>query len=1096
MPSGMGDLFRGARDVLREVVEGGSSFAQGIERNAALVAGGQMALDGEMPGQRPGQDALAVRANEAAAAQFAPGGPVQAGITDKYEGANRAYSEVMGTPGIMLDEETKRNNMMLHALGGATRFTAHLAPYVALGPTMPASMMARRSAAKIGMDVLAKKITEKDGIAAMRALHSKVGPMLMDAGAFGSHEGLAVYGETGDPVQGAVAGGATAGGVAALGLFGRALRDIKGVYRGKGLSQAVAEKKAISTKKVAEEMHPDRGVDAADRKQRTEFLARYNEAANQGDFKTMDALDKQWADYKAGGESRAEAARAKKSSAEAEKTGLDLPADTKAEYEKGRRVREGDEFPAPKVFVTPEDGVGVKKPRVNVRRERARRERLIDRRQESFVPEEFREADRRAVQERRQEQRREQEAIKSGDREAMRERDRRRGEELGKAEEERFFAEGEAQGKKARKLETEKPDVPEPTPEELSQMRLGSLKTARDGIVKRVSEGKQEEFDTPERLKSIHEEIRKLEDAGKKTVDVSQEPAAESKVPKVGDQQRIMDTETIVERVGVDENGIRYEVFKGEDGRGFLRSVDVDSGEVISLTAHESTLKAINAYDEVPTIQEQRAAIGLKDKPADEKVTLFAPDTEVYEGPEGKPLAGGEDFARRSVPQLYDRVGEVQRLMYDSDALGQSEFLPPDVKIPKVGGLSAARQTNRYETDAEYAKIIDKAIEEVADTAIRANAQAMLLQGSEPKGGPFPQAEKVEVEYGANIERMWREGAQAKYKELSERSLGNIGVREAFQNSLDAVLQSTIEQGEKSGTVTVTLLGDQAPWHSGYIIEDDGIGMSDVDIRDVFLKLHGSGKMGSEVAAGRFGTGKAVALVPHTDAEWNLRTRDNYVTSEITRAGGRVETSDEFVKGSRLEVEAPSDIITSDAYKFLETTEVPGNINILVASGKEGTPRKLKNPFARKKFVETSETFEVHDEEFDRTTTTTVTTRYYPRAPKSVHGNDYNETLVLRVVNPKTGVKLTQNIDRIWDSGFKGTMLVDVQTDATPDMKTYPLDDARLRIEGKMSRAVRKIISDRAQEGLSSARATVTSREKAIVEWSPWQDVIIKLQNL
>ncbi|MHC4121583.1 MAG: hypothetical protein ACYSWO_29270, partial [Planctomycetota bacterium] len=178
MPSGMGDLFRGARDVLREVVEGGSSFAQGIERNAALVAGGQMALDGEMPGQRPGQDALAVRANEAAAAQFAPGGPVQAGITDKYEGANRAYSEVMGTPGIMLDEETKRNNMMLHALGGATRFTAHLAPYVALGPTMPASMMARRSAAKIGMDVLAKKITEKEGIAAMRALHSKVGPML------------------------------------------------------------------------------------------------------------------------------------------------------------------------------------------------------------------------------------------------------------------------------------------------------------------------------------------------------------------------------------------------------------------------------------------------------------------------------------------------------------------------------------------------------------------------------------------------------------------------------------------------------------------------------------------------------------------------------------------------------------------------------------------------------------------------------------------------------------------------------------------------------------------------------------------------------
>ena len=1247
-PRGVGDLFRGVRDVGREFLGGGLQIGEEVERI------------GRMQPPMPGQMVTGPSADEFVQHREAER-QKQAGITDKYEYAREKLSEAMGTSGVMADDEMKRTNLLKWGVSKGGAFAAHLAPYMMLNPLMPGHALVRSQAAKITAGMAAKQIAEKEGIAALKKLTQSAMPTLIDAGAFGAVTGAAETAKTGDPVHGAVAGGATAGGVAALGLFGRALRDIKGVYRGKGLSQAVAEKKAISTKKVAEEMHPDRGVDTADRKQRTEFLARYNEAANKGDFKTMDALDKQWADYKAGGESRAEVARTKKASAEAEKTGLDLPSDTKTEYEKGRRVREGDKFPAPREFVNPE--AGVKKPRVNVRRKRARREKPIDRRQESFVPEEFREADRRAVQERRQEQRREQEKIEGGDREAMRERDRRRGEELGKAEEERFFSEKdealgvdrEAEGKKARKLETEKPDVPEPTPEELSQMRLGSLKTARDGIIKRVSEGKQEEFDTPERLKSIHKEIRDLEDAGKadavdvktvepvetagdfrprpinpnegvdlhdpnfnipeherwgkevdqwrndiraldpetaakvlkdpdairtyeaqagfmtsdsvekihhfliaqgnlkkaaslrrqmaegafegtiredmtiraqesegdkavrlereqalaketvkrmiarekaaKTAAPVEKPTAKSEVLKVGDQQRVMDTEAIVERVGVDENGIRYEVFKGEDGRGFLRSVDADSGEVVSLTAYESTLKAINAYDEVPTIQsiekptEEKITVDLQPKP------LFEPDAEAYEGPEGKPLAGGEEFAKKSVPQLYDRIGVLQRTMYDSATLAESEFIPPDTYIPRVGGLIAARKTEKYAGDAEYAKVIDKAIEEIVDTALRANEQAMLLQGSEGKGGPFPQAEKVEVEYGANVERMWREGAQAKYKELTERSLGNIGVREAFQNSLDAVLQSTIEQGKKSGTVTITLLGESAPWHTGYIIEDDGIGMSDVDIRDVFLKLHGSGKMESTVAAGRFGTGKAVALVPHTDAEWNLRTRDNYVDSKITRTGGRVQDSGDFLEGARLEVEAPAEIITSDAYKFIETTEVPDNINILVASGKEGTPRKLKNPFTRRKYVETSETVQVEDEQAGRTTTTTVTTRYYPRAPESVHGNSYDKLMVLRVVNPKTGVKLTQNVDKVWDSGFKGAIVVDVATDATPDMKTYPFDDARLRIEGTMSSTVRTLISKRAQEGLSASRATVTSNLKPIVKWSAWQDVIIKLQK-
>lgn len=492
-------------------------------------------------------------------------------------------------------------------------------------------------------------------------------------------------------------------------------------------------------------------------------------------------------------------------------------------------------------------------------------------------------------------------------------------------------------------------------------------------------------------------------------------------------------------------------------------------------TATTNLTAAAAAYDEFHRRPGEEA-------PAVEQPTLYGAGGEVVVGRDrGDVIYTGAAFVERAIPQLEGRLQQLTRITTDSEAFGQSDIYDRTYPIPREGGILAATQTQQYATDPAYKAKVDEALGEIADTIIKTNAQLLTLRlaGTEP--GVTFMAEKVHGGFTADPKRAWKMEAMSKYKEAGSM-LGNISVREVVQNSVDAVTQALAAGTIRNGKIAVELHGTPLPWADGFVVEDNGIGMSDVDIRDVFLSLHSTGK-DTELTAGGFGTGKAIALVPNEGATWNLQTRDNYYDNDLATAEDQIQAAP-MREGSRLEVKAgPNehgdipDIIDKKLFQYLETSVLPKNIELTV-NGK-----KLKNPFARRKSVTETHEFELEGKK------TKITIHYYPNAPEGAHDSNYDQVEIIRLVNPRTGVTLTQNVSTIYNSAFKGTIIVDVETEATPGEGGYPLDNARMRLQADIKAPVTELIAARGQEGISAQRATVTSRDVSLTSFGRWGEV-------
>lgn len=108
-----------------------------------------------------------------------------------------------------------------------------------------------------------------------------------------------------------------------------------------------------------------------------------------------------------------------------------------------------------------------------------------------------------------------------------------------------------------------------------------------------------------------------------------------------------------------------------------------------------------------------------------------------------------------------------------------------------------------------------------------------------------------------------------------------VGIREAFQNSLDAMFEA-MRRGEiKRGEFRV----DYDVNAGTLSISDNGIGMDEDTFRTKFMVLGETGKAGQTEAVGGFGMAKAYILgmvdpsLP--GARWTVRTRDIEATSEM-----------------------------------------------------------------------------------------------------------------------------------------------------------------------------------------------------------------------
>jgi len=461
------------------------------------------------------------------------------------------------------------------------------------------------------------------------------------------------------------------------------------------------------------------------------------------------------------------------------------------------------------------------------------------------------------------------------------------------------------------------------------------------------------------------------------------------------------------------------------------------------------------------------------------------------------------EFVRNNLPKLKARITELQKMFWDSKAFAKSDVYDGSYPIPVEGGIIAARRTKKYTKDPEYKSKVESAIKGIQENLIGANHTRMVLMGNPDPAGQFGvrySVEKVSAGYGVNVARAWNNEAKSKYPYTSY--LGNVSVREGLQNSMDAVLES-LEKGEiKKGVINIkTYVSDDhestdeeypvrgrkiddaklaetpGTMRTSFEVVDNGVGMSDTDIRDKFLALHGTGK-DTIGRFGGFGIAKAVILGPHESSTWSLETRDNRHDGARAQEADQVGTLPEPRQGTAIRVEAAKYIIDDDAQRYVETTVLPKNVSVSYNN------KKVKNPFANKKFKEFKDVVNKGKDESD------LSMKYYAKAPKG-----YNRKMIIRLVDKQTGAKLTQGINNIYNDGFPGVLIIDVTTSQTPGGNYYPLTDSRMEMKWDGKQLAEKIIAKYAVDPLSAARTTVDHKWHSLANRSEWKNTVKKTKT-
>jgi hypothetical protein len=453
-----------------------------------------------------------------------------------------------------------------------------------------------------------------------------------------------------------------------------------------------------------------------------------------------------------------------------------------------------------------------------------------------------------------------------------------------------------------------------------------------------------------------------------------------------------------------------------------------------------------------------------------------------------------KEFAERNIPKLEKRIEQLQKSLWDTEEFVKSGLYDKTYPIPKKGGILAARDSREYKDNPEYAEQVELAINSVTENLIGANKARMILMG-QPASGVFGvdyaiKKEKVKAGYGVDVNRAWNNEAKNKYPYTSY--LGDVSIREGLQNSLDAVLESIENKEISEGKINIKIVrnfDEGKPMYmtegedlmgSGFMIEDNGVGMSDEDIRDKFLALHGTGK--DKVGRfGGFGIAKAVILGPSKEgSDWKLETRDNYHDSDMAQNAEQVKTLDKPRQGTKIEVIARGDnrIITHKAKKYVETTEFPKNVTAKFNN------EIIKNPFKGKK----SKKFTYNIGPKGQEDKSKLTVSYYPKTPEG-----YNQLQVIRLVDKYTGAKLTQGLIDIYSDGFSGTIITDVETVETPGSHEYPLTDSRMELKYDANEPIKKLIEKYTIDKATAKRATIEARMVNVRDRSEWKKTLEKI---
>lgn len=106
----------------------------------------------------------------------------------------------------------------------------------------------------------------------------------------------------------------------------------------------------------------------------------------------------------------------------------------------------------------------------------------------------------------------------------------------------------------------------------------------------------------------------------------------------IGERIKIANTPVVRSGSFTDEDNIRHELFEAEDGKsGVIRSMDMDSGNVVSITKHPSISSARNTFTQAQGSQQQTDPASPASEPATQEAPVatskIAPSTEAAKPP-------------------------------------------------------------------------------------------------------------------------------------------------------------------------------------------------------------------------------------------------------------------------------------------------------------------------------------------------------------------------------------------------------------------------------------------------------------------------------
>jgi len=385
--------------------------------------------------------------------------------------------------------------------------------------------------------------------------------------------------------------------------------------------------------------------------------------------------------------------------------------------------------------------------------------------------------------------------------------------------------------------------------------------------------------------------------------------------------------------------------------------------------------------------------------------------------------------------------------------------------------------------------------------------------------GPSLGIEKaIPMQMRVDAVRAWNNAAVTKYGDVA---LGDKALQEAQQNAVDAVIMAL-----KSGEISEGKI--HLKFRDGLIeIEDNGIGMSDEDVANVFLSLYGTGKT-IEGAIGNFGIGKAVILGPHEQTIWSLETRDNYVDSAIVKRAGGARAVPKR-QGTKLSVTWPFEKQTNKEYYQDVMTEVAPLYVLLNSVPKDKIKFTWEKAQAPEKFDKTLDQellkrpqenlldrIEGVKKEAAGAEGITFEIMYYPlpeldkldaywrhelKLPSLMGWMDVSKYLsrnvLYRIAHPTMPeVRLIQNIARQYNEGYSGLLVVDILTKIKPEDPQYPLADNRQSFKsGELNSQVLDIVRSLSQDPESSMRAAIKSNEEILAGRGEWKQTLDNVHN-